>query len=441
MVETLKDYKKDFIALVEGNKLLGLTSKEGLEGKMRETVNIAEKSLEIFYTNSIALTDSKISKLSIYAILVSIFFVIIVQVFLGLVFKNILSSLNKFKISLDNFFKYLNKEAKEVDSIKIYNNDEIGQMAQEVNHSISKIQETIKGDFEFLENTKIFALELANGNMVATLEASPKTESLMELKDILKKLQYDLEHNIARSIPMLLDILESYAKYDFTKRFPEAYGKVAMSINQLGDEMCRLLQQSKGESINLVERSNSLDDGVMRLQATTMKQTQAISNAATHIATANQNFLEATNNLKDLSKRSHGIKDVVEIINDIADQTNLLALNAAIEAARAGEHGRGFAVVADEVRILAEKTQDSLMRINENIDSLVRGIQDSEKDISLQSKSLSLLYNSFKEINEDTQSNLDISNKVFEIAKEIQKTGSNISEELKNKKFEIQQSL
>jgi methyl-accepting chemotaxis protein len=441
LLEMLKEYKKDFAALVEGNKLLGLTSKEGLEGKMREAVQIAEKSLEIFYKNSVALTDSRISKLSMYAILVGIFFVIVVQVFLGFVFRNILSSLNKFKIGLDSFFKFLDKETKEVAPIEIHNNDEIGQMAQEVNRSISKIQETIKSDFKFLENTKIFATELASGNMLATLEASPKTESLMELKEILKKLQYDLEHNIARSIPMLLDILESYSKYDFTKRFPDAYGKVAMSVNKLGDEICRLLQQSKEESINLVEKSNILDSSVMGLKTTTMKQTQAISSVATHISNANKNFLEATNNLKDLSKRSNSIKDVVEIINDIADQTNLLALNAAIEAARAGEHGRGFAVVADEVRILAEKTQDSLMRINESIDSLVKGIQDSEKDISLQSESLSLLYSSFKEIDDDTQKNLEISNKVFAIAKDIQKTGINIAEDLKNKKFESRNLL
>ena len=100
---------------------------------------------------------------------------------------------------------------------------------------------------------------------------------------------------------------------------------------------------------------------------------------------------ELAKNIEQLSSDADQVKEVLTVISDIADQTNLLALNAAIEAARAGEHGRGFAVVADEVRKLAERTQKSLVEIQATINVIVQSIMDSSDQMNKNSVNIQQL--------------------------------------------------
>ena len=104
---------------------------------------------------------------------------------------------------------------------------------------------------------------------------------------------------------------------------------------------------------------------------------QVVSDSVKNVSNLSDSISNANDVISSLAKESQNIIAVLDVIRGIAEQTNLLALNAAIEAARAGEQGRGFAVVADEVRTLASRTQQSTENINEMLGRLEHSVNDA----------------------------------------------------------------
>ncbi len=197
----------------------------------------------------------------------------------------------------------------------------------------------------------------------------------------------------------------------------EELARTSLQIGQKAEEESVIVGEvsSQGRDLQVVlstaiENAKHTEEELNGAEHSLEKTNQLVVTLADDISVRSHAEAELADKLSSLSSDAQQVKGVLEVIGDIADQTNLLALNAAIEAARAGEHGRGFAVVADEVRKLAERTQKSLSEINATISVIVQSITDASEAISLNATEIEKLSENANTAQSEISSSVSVMN-------------------------------
>lgn len=305
----------------EAETLLGSTVSQDFEN-LRQLYDVASQELDTQANAEVTSFSEETANMQFYMLVFVAFVIIVTAVLSYLVPKVLVSSVND-----------LTKRIKEISEgdgdltqrINSQRSDELGKLASAFDDFVAKLQTLISEISSSSTSLDNNAVQLANTHENAQHVSNEQTRSIEQIAAAVNEFSVSIREVAERT-------LSTASETDHTAELTS-------------------------QGMKVVE--NSVDE---------------IRQLANSIKKANQV-------IEQLSNESNSIATVLEVIRNIAEQTNLLALNAAIEAARAGEQGRGFAVVADEVRSLASKTQKSTEEIQTMIDKLQNGVKDAVSSI------------------------------------------------------------
>ena len=399
-----------------------------------------EDHISIHLLNEINLEKDEATFHLILFSLLSIFGIGITMILARTIAFTILIDVASVRAGIEEFFAFINFEKDDIKLIGVDSTDELGMMSKIINKNIANTKANIQRDRELIADTIRVANSINKGHLDQKIMVNSNNPALNELKDIINEMLNTLNSNISN----ILTVLTSYSKLDFRPRLKDndlegIIQELEKDINILRDVITQTLLDNKKVGITLKENANILSFNMQSISTAANSQAASLEETAASLEEITSNITNNTQttakmadygnkvktsislgqelanktvlSMEEINSQTSAINEAITIIDQIAFQTNILSLNAAVEAATAGEAGRGFAVVAGEVRTLASRSAEAAKQIKTLVENAQKKTHEG-KEIA------SDMIKGYAQLNENITVTLDLIQDVTTASKE-----------------------